>query len=420
MKRDWLINSLIVGLVLLVGCKMPDVDPAPNDDDKGSGLVLVVLDDANTRTAETGKILHDDQFWLKVKAEGNQYKFVDVNNAAAGPFKEDIGKAKLPALLIYRGKNMKLAASVNLPAETALIDDLVRKYGGKRERGPPVYVDSDGQVRRLGMIPADAKAKARRQQMMGFGEFLEKKGASLIPPEKWVEIDYPRFHKPEFVLDQHQTSGCVGFSAAAANMKIRALRGMTPERLSGAFVYSLINGGNDAGAMIDDSRLALAKYGVCLDSENPLPKIFWRQVSDAAKQSAQQRQLTVAYRCENINEVATALQLGLIVQAGVQVDGNFSSFDQNGVSRARGRYANHSIHLYGMKQIDGKWCYRMGNTWGATWGPFKDGSCYLRPEGIVIEGDAFVHADSEWSPSDLPTPKRDIQPLSVMEVSDAN
>lgn len=423
------ITFVLGGLMLLLslsGCRFPGpVDPNV-DPRKGAELLLIVLDDANTRTGETGAILHNDQYWQGIKAKGHQYKFLQATNEAAKPFLSAAEKCGQPALLIYRAKDLKLLAAEKLPPETKRIDDLVLKYGGKRERGPPkyvglsgelvsepdIYIDSEGYVRRLGVIPSDEKVKSRRKELPGLGEFLRKKGVSLIPAEKWVEIDYPRFHKPEFVLDQRNTSGCVGFSAAAANMKIRALRGMTPERLSGAFVYSLINGGNDGGAMIDDSRIALTKYGVCLDSENPLPKIFWRQVGDEAKQSALRRQMTVAYRCDNINEVATALQLGLIVQAGVQVDGNFSSFDNNGISRARGRYANHSIHLYGMKQIDGKWVYRMGNTWGATWGPFRDGSCYLRPEGIVIEGDAFVHADSEWKPEDLPTPRQKMNQTS--------
>lgn len=432
MKISGLILIGLVGVAACFafsGCNSPNPDPNV-DPVKGAELLLIVLDDMNTRSVETGAILHNDQYWQGIKAKGHKYMFMDSSNPEASPYKVFADNVPMPALIILRAKDFKYLSSVKLPAETKLIDDLVRKYGGKRERGPPrymsstgelvsepeIHIDSDGNVRKLAVIPPDERVKARRMQLTGLGEFLGKKGVSLIPEEKWVEIDYPRFHKPEFVLNQQSTSGCVGFSCAAANMKIRALRGMNPERLSGAFVYAYINGGNDGGAMIDDSRVALMKYGVCLDSENPLPKIFLRQISDEAKKSAERRQMTVAYRCDNIQEVATALQLGLIVQAGVQVDGSFSSFDANGVSRANGRYANHSIHLYGMKQIEGKWVYRMGNTWGATWGPFKDGSCYLRPSGIVIQGDAFVHADSEWLPEDLPTPKQRINNLTIQPI----
>lgn len=410
------------------GCNSPNVNPV--DPVKGAELLLIVLDDMNTRSIETGVILHNDQYWQGIKAKGHAYKFIQSTNPVADRYKPAAEKCGMPALLVYRAKDNRLLSAVKLPLATPDIDKLVSRFGGKRVRGPPrymsssgelvsepeIHIDSDGNVRKLAVIPADERVKSRRMQLMGLGEFLEKKGVTLIPEEKWVEIDYPRFHKPEFVLNQQSTSGCVGFSCAAANMKIRALRGMTPERLSGAFVYAYINGGNDGGAMIDDSRVALEKYGVCLDTENPLPKIFLRQISDDAKKSAEKRQMTVAYRCDNVQEVASALQLGLIVQAGVQVDGNFSSFDENGVSRANGRSANHSIHLYGMKKIDGKWVYRMGNTWGATWGPFKDGSCYLRPSGIVIQGDAFVHADSEWLPEDLPTPKQRINNLTIQPI----
>lgn len=404
-------------LLLLAGCNLPVPDDIIDDDTKkGAELLLIVLDDADNRTAESAPLISNDQNWQKIKAQGHDYRVLQVSNPAAAEYKEAAAGAQPPALLIYRARDMKLLSpAMKMPTDEKVLDDVVTKYGGKKERGPPIHVDSTGEVRRLGVMPPDAKVKARRMDLQGFGVFLQKKGVSLIPPEKWREVDYPRLHKAEFVLNQQSTSGCVGFSCAAANMKMRVLRGMRFERLSGAFVYSLINGGRDSGAMIDDSRLAISKYGVCLDTENPLPKIFWRQVSDEAKASAEKRQMLMAYRIDNIQELATALQLGLIVQAGVQVDGRFESFDANGVSRASGQYANHSIHLYGMKKIGDRWVYRMGNTWGSSWGPFRDGSCYLTASGIVIEGDAFVHVDGEILQEDLPHPKPKIQPLSLVE-----
>ena len=71
-----------------------------------------------------------------------------------------------------------------------------------------------------------------------------------------------------------------------------------------------------------------------------------------------------------------------------------------------------------MKQINGEWVYHMPNTWGPKWGPFHNGSCYLRPAGIILEGDAFVHADYEWDPDELPIVKRSKLPAFQTNVKD--
>lgn len=425
---DKRIFAVALTLIAISGCRFPgpvdpDVDPK-----KGSELLLIVLDDLNVRTPETASILRNSQYWEAVKAKGHAFRNLDASNEAAAPFKANLPKEGMPALIVYRLKDMQKLASMKLPTDTAEIDKIILKFGGNRKRGPPkfhsmtgelipepdVYIDGQGNVRRLGMIPADAKAKARRMKMMGFGEFLQKKGMGLIPRDKWVDVEYPKYRQPQWILDQHNSSGCVGYSEAGAHTQARDRRGMKFELLSGSFTYAHINGGQDGGAMILDAMLAGKKYGHALRSEFDYPQLFLRQIPASVKETALKRQTIAAYPVNTFDEVATALQLGFVVQAGVQVDGNFGSFDANGVSRARGRYANHSIYLDGMKQIDGKWVCHMPNSWGASWGPFRDGTCYLRPEGIVIEGDAFVHADSEWLPEDLPAPRQKLKPLAVM------
>lgn len=399
--------------VVVLGCKQPNVDPNVDPDDKGA-ITFVILDDIEQRTPENHAVIGDNTLWQQLIADGLERRILNVANPAAKPYVERANdkKISIPALFVVNGSG-KFLVSEKL-GDAKRVKELAKKYTPKSARGPPAYFDpSTGQTYRLGMIPADAEALQKRAKMVPFLTGLKARGASLIPRDQWKEVQYPQFHDPKWVLNQQNTNGCVGFSCAAANMKLRHIHGHLFERFSGNFSYAGINGGRDAGAMILDSQIFSQKYGFCREDEFPMPGIYWRQVPEKAKESGLTRQLVLSYPIDTEEEMATALQLGMIVQAGVQVDGNFSSFDANGVSRANGRYANHSIHIYGMKQVAGEWVYYMGNTWGSKWGPWQNGSCFLRAKGIVLRGDAFVHADSEWSPSDLPTPKRDIQPLSV-------
>lgn len=262
-------------------------------------------------------------------------------------------------------------------------------------------IEIDGIERKLGLIPPAPEALKRRAKMKSFADALGERGLTILAKDTWKDVRHKAFTDAKFVLDQHNSSGCVGYSEAAAEMKIRALRGMPFERLSGSFTYAFINGGQDGGAMILDALESAEKNGHALESEFNYPKLFKNQIPAGVRETALKRRSIIALPVNTIEEVSTALQLGFIVQAGVQVDGNFNSFNSAGVSNARGQYANHSIHLCGMLNIGGEWVYEMPNTWG-LWGPFRNGTCYLRAKGVVISGDAWVHMDAHRQ--DVPVP----------------
>ena len=270
---------------------------------------------------------------------------------------------------------------------------------------PQEYTDHLGVVRKLGMIPADSVALKKRGGMMSFAQLLQSKGLDLIPESKWVDIDASHECTKAFTYDQGSTSSCVGASECAAEVKTRSRLGMKFERLSPSFTYAFINGGRDSGAMIIDAMYSAMKNGHCLESEFNYPKLFRNQIPDSAIQSGLTRQSTLAFPCDTIEEAATAIQMGFVVQHGVMAGGSFGSFDGDGVSRVEGGYANHSVHSFAMKKISGKWRYHMGNTWG-NWGPFGNGTCYLKAAGLILQGDAFVHVSAERLTNDLPTPHK--------------
>lgn len=255
-------------------------------------------------------------------------------------------------------------------------------------------IDHNGVERKLGLLPLDEQGKQLRAAQPTFSDFLSEKGMVVYQSFEWEERDNFSEFGNEFVLDQHQSSGCVGWSEAAAEMKVRARRGMPFEILSGAFTYAHINGGRDEGAQIVAAMTASRQYGHALKSEFDYPKIFLNQIPDAVKESALTRQSTLAYTINSREEFFTALMLGFVVQHGVTVGGNFNNFDQNGFAGFSGGYANHSVHSFGCKMINNVMCPLMGNTWG-PWGPWRNGNCYLQPRAVLLD-DAFVHVDSEW------------------------
>lgn len=394
-RKGWMSLAVLTGLILS-GCN--SVDDVVPDPGTGGSLEVAVIEDTQSRTPEVSAVVRDLQFWKNLEVNGHHWRIVRSNSEDAAKYQAAVDNAGgIPALVITREKDgkafpYKLPTGENWQNE---ITKLVKKYQGKRA-GPDKFLDMTNEVRILGAKPADAKRKAKARSLQSFGEFLESKGAGLIPRDKWVDVEYPEFLKPEWILNQQQTSGCVGFSGAAAEMKDRRLRGMPFVILSGAYHYSCINGGRDSGAYILDSMEAGLNKGYALKAEFDLPKIYSSQVTSDVRESALKRRSTLAWPVNTIDELGTAIQMGLIVQCGVQVDGSFESFDGDGVSRARGRYANHSVHIDGMKKIGDRFVYHMPNTWGSKWGPFQNGTCYLSEQGVILDGDAYVHADGKW------------------------
>jgi len=256
-------------------------------------------------------------------------------------------------------------------------------------------VDHNGVERKLGLLPETEESRKLRASMPTFSDYLAEAGLPLYSESEWTEGGDIDDFGPEFVLDQQQTSGCVGFSDAAAEMKARAMRGMEFEILSGAFAYSLVNGGYDGGAQILDACRASQSHGYARKSDFDLPHIYWYQVPESVKQDAQTRTSSLRYPINSLEEFFTALMLGYPVQHGVCASGRFNYIDENGVAGYGGNQANHSVHSYARKRIGGVMHAIMGNTWG-PWGFRRSGSCYLHPRSLILPGQAFAHVSPKW------------------------
>lgn len=98
------------------------------------------------------------------------------------------------------------------------------------------------------------------------------------------------------------------------------------------FVYGLINGGRDAGAMISDALRALMQYGVCQQEALPSGVMFQNQFPPQAFENAKRFKLIKAYRCANFNEICSAISVGYVCPLGILVGQNFPQIDSEGVA----------------------------------------------------------------------------------------
>lgn len=192
----------------------------------------------------------------------------------------------------------------------------------------------------------------------------------IVPVSEYVEIKRRDVFDPNlYVIDQKSHGSCVGFAAAGALMKCRALSGQKHERLSGAYVYSFINGGQDQGASIGDALGVLINKGTCLETEVPWNKIYPRDIPSSAAETAKRFRLEEGYVVKTFEEACSAIQLGFTLEFAVMVGNNFDRLDSEGVIGFDRGPGNHAVHAFGMVKSD-KWGWLLdcGNSWSTGWG----------------------------------------------------
>ena len=259
----------------------------------------------------------------------------------------------------------------------------------------PDIIDHEGNFRKLGWLEPSSDKKLMRASRTSIQTLRSNNGLSpLIDKSAWVPVDYFTAFGPKLIGNQQSCGGCTGWSCAGATGRQRLMRGMPwVGRLSGAAVYAQINGGRDNGSNIIDAMTAIENIGTCLESEQDFPNFL--SLTAAAKADLNYKE-DVAITLATSIEAATALQMGILPQLPIEVANNFEKFSGDGVAGLSGaRQGNHSIYLCGLEYINGVWYFRMANSWGQTWGPFKDGTVRLTMPHIdncASAEDGFGHA----------------------------
>jgi hypothetical protein len=234
------------------------------------------------------------------------------------------------------------------------------------------YIHSGGNYRLLAALPRDRRKMAMPPRAADhYGE---------LPESEWRDCDYSAFNPN--VLDQGQLGACVGYSNAAMIRCVRAMAGMTDQALSPDFLYGLINGGVDGGAVVSDAMNALTTTGTCLASQVPYGSIYASRYSPDLYATAKRFRYARTFHVDSWGMVGTMLSLGFPVALGFVVASNFDQLDSTGTPpRPRGVDGGHAVWAYGLKRMpSGEWRAMIRNSWTADWGI---GGNFLMPRYIM-------------------------------------
>lgn len=231
----------------------------------------------------------------------------------------------------------------------------------------------------------------------------------LVPREQWPEFSFKAFTSP--VLDQGETSSCVGHASAAAFRRAWCISGQEDHAFNPFWIYGLINGGRDQGAIVGDAVDAMTKYGVAYDgpvADGDLPhQLYFPQQLQAMPATLAKAKRFRVVECWHLrgprifDQIGSALALGYVCVSGILVGQNFGQLDAEGVAPLPDTVlGGHALHHLGLKQTRaGAWVIETQNSWSQEWG--LSGYCYLQ-QGAWSGGmsDAFAILADSVDPQD--------------------
>jgi hypothetical protein len=173
----------------------------------------------------------------------------------------------------------------------------------------------------------------------------------------------------DYIKTQKSTNACNGHAGASALTRARVRRGLPRVDLSGAYLYSLVNGGSDNGSHLEAGMKALQQRGVATEATVPWNRIFPSQY-DRAKADAEAA-LYKGFECYAVGTelgLFSALAAGFDCVVAVHVSGNeFMRLDSFGVPGGGQGPGNHAVGCDDLSWDNGLFAESY-NSWDTSYG----------------------------------------------------
>jgi hypothetical protein len=187
------------------------------------------------------------------------------------------------------------------------------------------------------------------------------------------------FEKPEYIAKQVGGS-CNGYSASEVLRRAIIRTGESCPMLSGAYAYSLMNGGRDNGSNLNTGMNKVTQNGICTMATVPA-NVLYRNQYDTKKADAEaaKRKGFEAYAVGTTRGLWTALALKWDCVVAVQCGNNFNKLDANGCPGVTRGNGNHAMDCFSLLWVAGELMTVAQNHWG-NWG--RNGFCNFRADNV--------------------------------------
>lgn len=237
-------------------------------------------------------------------------------------------------------------------------------------------IDRTGTVRRMGsLVKPDGFASTFKT--------FEKEYPVWDDDEIRSALTHPHRRKMRQVfgtpwkVNQHSAGACNGWAAAGGLAKTRYLRGIQDNKLfSGAYLYSLMNGGQDNGSALEDGFRILQERGCSSFELVAWNQIYRRSYNTAvADADAANYKGLACYAIQTFQGFRTAAAFGYMIVAAVHAGNNFMRLNPRGISGVDRGKGNHSILIQDMQLVNGTELFDHDGSWGLSYG--ENGNSWL-------------------------------------------
>lgn len=208
----------------------------------------------------------------------------------------------------------------------------------------------------------------------------------LIPIDQRVPCDMNG--AIELIKDQDGVGQCNCEATVYCAEGTRVQTGLKYVELSAANLYGRINGGRDAGSMLEDAIKEINANGVC--KATTVGRVEWHPNKWPAswKEEAKQFKILEWWWCPTTAHMFSAIQRGFFCNLGVMW-GSSDSPDADGwlPDHVSGRTGGHAICRCSIVNRNGKWGLGGPNSWSTKWG--KEGRMIISEARLKAEENNF-------------------------------
>jgi hypothetical protein len=227
----------------------------------------------------------------------------------------------------------------------------------------------NGIRRKLGLLHPTAESDRAGLTLPWLGDSLGLDPATLKQRAQSGDLDKRRTFNQTWIRNQGSHGSCNGFAGALALSRARRRVGMSRVILSGAYLYSRINGGRDQGSHLSAGMRTLAETGCATEATVKWDEIYPSKYNQrTANAEAEGHRAFECYRLIELDDVWTALSLGFDCVVAVHVGRSFSSLDRHGFAGVDRGSGNHAVSCDGLIWANGELAATAYNSWGTGWG----------------------------------------------------
>lgn len=158
----------------------------------------------------------------------------------------------------------------------------------------------------------------------------------------------------KWIKNQRSYGSCQGFASALAVSRSRVRRGLDPVFLSGAYAYSLVNGGVDRGSTLENGMRA-CQLGYATEETVPWDKVFrGRYDTKKADEEAKRFMAFEVYSATSELELFSGLVNDFTAVVAVHAGRNFTSLSREGVAGWDSGPGNHAVGCDGAFLVGSK------------------------------------------------------------------